>query len=142
VCSTASASNEPRLESRPTWSSGDPLALLCAGAARLEGLLAERRGDAKTADERLAAATRQLREIGTPFVLGQVLLEHAELLLAADGEDEATPLLNEATQIFSALRATPVARTRASAAHPNRGMTATNTVGWLERVDAQFRMVA
>ncbi len=81
--------------------------LLRAGAARLAGLLAQRRGDLDTADERLAAATRELRAIEAPFVLGQVLVEHAEVLYAAGREDEAAPLKVEAIPIFERLRATP-----------------------------------
>ena len=81
--------------------------LLRAGAARLRGLLAQRRGDLKVADERLAAATRELREIEAPFVLAQVLLEHAELLSTAGREEEAAPRLAEATSIFERLRAGP-----------------------------------
>ncbi len=81
--------------------------LLLAGAARFAGLLAARNGDTKTAHERLAAATRELREIEAPFVLAQVLLEHAELLHADGRDDDAVPLLVEATEIFTRLRATP-----------------------------------
>jgi class 3 adenylate cyclase/predicted ATPase len=90
--------------------------LLRAGAARLRGLLAQNQGDLKLADERLAAAIRELREIEAPFVLGQVLLEHAELLSTAGREDEAAPRLAEATSIFERLRAEPwLARARALA---------------------------
>jgi hypothetical protein len=81
--------------------------LLHAGAARFAGLLAQRRGDLDTADERLAAATRELRAIEAPFVLGQLLVEHAEVLYAAGQEDEAVPLKSEAIGIFERLRATP-----------------------------------
>jgi class 3 adenylate cyclase/tetratricopeptide (TPR) repeat protein len=81
--------------------------LLLAGAARFAGLLAGRHGDAQAADERMAAARRELRGIDAPFVLGQVLVEHAELLLNWGREDEAAPLLSEAAEIFAALRATP-----------------------------------
>ncbi len=81
--------------------------LLRAGAARLAGLLAQRRGDLDGADERLAAAARELRAIEAPFVLGQVLVEHAEVLYAAGHEDEAAPLKSEAIGILERLRATP-----------------------------------
>lgn len=81
--------------------------LLRAGAERFAGLLAKRQDDTKTAEEHLEAATRALRAIDAPFVLAQVLLENAELL-HADGRDEAAaPLLSEATEIFTRLRATP-----------------------------------
>jgi class 3 adenylate cyclase/tetratricopeptide (TPR) repeat protein len=81
--------------------------LLLAGAARFEGLLAVRRGDIRKADERLLAATRELREIEAPFVLAQVLLDHAELLQGVGREDEAAPLLAEARAIFERLGAQP-----------------------------------
>ena len=81
--------------------------LLRAGAARFAGLLAARHGDIKAAGERLEQATGELREIEAPFVLAQVLLERAELLHAEARDVEATPLLAEATEIFSRLRATP-----------------------------------
>jgi class 3 adenylate cyclase/tetratricopeptide (TPR) repeat protein len=81
--------------------------LLRAGAARFEGLLAQRRGDLRRADERLTAATRELRAIEAPFVLGQVLLDHAEVLYAAARNDDAARLTAEAVTIFERLRATP-----------------------------------
>ncbi|HEX8976809.1 MAG TPA: adenylate/guanylate cyclase domain-containing protein [Solirubrobacteraceae bacterium] len=81
--------------------------LLRAGALRFAGLLAERQNDPGTAAEHLEEATRALRAINAPFVLAQVLLEHAELL-HTDGRDEAAaPLLAEATEIFTRLSATP-----------------------------------
>ena len=40
-------------------------------------------------------------------MLAQVLLEHADLLHAEGRDDEAAPLLAEATEIFTRLRATP-----------------------------------
>jgi class 3 adenylate cyclase/tetratricopeptide (TPR) repeat protein len=81
--------------------------LLRAGAARFAGLLAARRGDRDAADERLSAAERELRAIESPFVLGQVLLEHAELLRAGGRAQDAAPALAEAMEIFTVLRATP-----------------------------------
>jgi class 3 adenylate cyclase/tetratricopeptide (TPR) repeat protein len=81
--------------------------LLRAGAARFTGLLAARHGDTKQADEQLAAAIRELRQIDASFVLAQVLLEHAELMHADGRDDEAGPLLAEATTILTRLGATP-----------------------------------
>ena len=81
--------------------------LLRAGAARFAGLLAARHGDGATADERLGEAIRELRAIDAPFVLAQVLCEHAELLHADGRGDEAASLLAEAIEIFARLRATP-----------------------------------
>ena len=88
--------------------------LLRSTSARFEGLLASRRGDMKTADERLAAAVRELQEIEAPFNVAQILLDHAELLSGARREDEAAPLLAQARAIFERLGARP----------------------WLERADA------
>ncbi len=68
----------------------------------------------KTADERLAAAVRELKEIEAPFNVAQILLDHAELLSGARREDEAAPLLAQARAIFERLGARP----------------------WLERADA------
>jgi class 3 adenylate cyclase/predicted ATPase len=81
--------------------------LLRSGAARLSGLLAWRRGDARSADERFAAATRELGEIEAPYNLAQIQLEHAEVLSASGREDEATPLVAEARATFERLRAAP-----------------------------------
>ena len=81
--------------------------LLRAGAARLAGSLAVRRGNARLAHERFAGAERELREIDAPFALAQVLLEHAELLHAEGREGEAAVKLTEATAIFERLRAAP-----------------------------------
>ena len=74
--------------------------LLRVGMARFDGLLAARRGDMRRAEDQLSGAIRELRSIETPFVLAQVLLEHAELVGDA-GEAE------EARRIFERLRATP-----------------------------------
>lgn len=81
--------------------------LMRAGAARFAGLLAQRRGNTATADERLFAAARELREIEGPYVLGQLLVERAELLASARRDDAAAPLVAEAIAIFERLRATP-----------------------------------
>ena len=81
--------------------------LLRAGAARFEGLLAQRHGDLDKADERLAAAARELRAIDAPFALGQLLLDHAEVLYAAGRNEDAARLTAEAVTIFERLRATP-----------------------------------
>jgi class 3 adenylate cyclase/predicted ATPase len=81
--------------------------LLRAGAARLAALRAARRGDTETADEQLADATRELRAIDAPFMLAQVLLDHAELMHAAERDADLAPLVDEATEIFTRLKATP-----------------------------------
>ena len=81
--------------------------LLRASAARLSGLLAHRRGDLRTAEERLGAAERDLREIGAAFFLAQVLVQRADVLRAGDRDDEATAPLAEATAIFERIGAAP-----------------------------------
>ena len=91
--------------------------LLRASAARFSGLLAQRRGDPRAAEERLVTAERELREIGAAFFLAQVLVEQAELLRCADRDDDAAPLLAEATATFERLGAAPwLQRARADAA--------------------------
>ncbi|MGH2869315.1 MAG: ATP-binding protein, partial [Solirubrobacteraceae bacterium] len=91
--------------------------LLRASAARFAGLLAQRRGDLRTAEEAMITAERHLREIGAAFFLAQVLVEQAELLRCADRDDEAAPLLAEATTTFERLGAAPwLQRARTDAA--------------------------
>jgi class 3 adenylate cyclase/predicted ATPase len=112
------ATVEQLIELVPTIPPATRSPLLRAGAARLAGLLAARRGDAATADERLLAAARELREIEAPFVLGQMLVERAEVLAGAGRPDEAAPLAAEAIAIFERLRAVPWLE-RARAASPS-----------------------
>jgi class 3 adenylate cyclase/tetratricopeptide (TPR) repeat protein len=81
--------------------------LLRAAAARFAGLLAARRGEPHLAEERLGAAAGELREVGAQFLLAQVLLEHAEVLVGAQREAEAAAPLTEASAIFERLDATP-----------------------------------
>jgi tetratricopeptide (TPR) repeat protein len=81
--------------------------LMRAGAARFAGLLAARRGDFRAAEERLIAATRELRQVESPFNLAQVLLDHADLLRHHGRDEDAAPLLAEARTIFEQLRARP-----------------------------------
>jgi class 3 adenylate cyclase/tetratricopeptide (TPR) repeat protein len=81
--------------------------LMVASAARFAGLLAQRRDDPETAERYLTDAQRELRGIEAPFILAQVLLEHAELRHAGARPDEADELLAEATEIFTRLRARP-----------------------------------
>ena len=53
------------------------------------------------------AAERLFAEVGLPFWLAVVRLEHGELLAAQDRPDEAAPLLAEARETFERLQATP-----------------------------------
>src|SRR4051812_28253650 len=78
-----------------------------AQADRFAGLLAARRGNSTASTKRLRGAAGVFRELGYPFELGQVLLEHGETLLDADRGDEAESLLTEAGATFAGLRAEP-----------------------------------
>jgi tetratricopeptide (TPR) repeat protein len=78
-----------------------------AHADRFAGLLAARRGSSAASAKRLRGAASVFRELGYPFELGQVLLEHGETLLDADRGDEAELLLTEARATFTELRAEP-----------------------------------
>jgi class 3 adenylate cyclase/tetratricopeptide (TPR) repeat protein len=53
------------------------------------------------------AAEDAMRSIAAPFPLAQILVEHAEALVAAGRANEAGPLRDEARAIFERLRATP-----------------------------------
>ena len=53
------------------------------------------------------AATTRLRQIGAPFYLGRVLLDHAEWLDRTGDVAAAMPLAAEATELFTSLGATP-----------------------------------
>ena len=70
--------------------------------------------DSAEAERGLREAAALFREIGMPFYLAVVQLEHAELLAASGRAEECEPLQAEARETFERLRATP----------------------WLERVDA------
>jgi class 3 adenylate cyclase/tetratricopeptide (TPR) repeat protein len=70
--------------------------------------------DPASAERGFGTAAAVFREIGMPFCLAVVQLEHAELLAASDRAEECGPLLAEARETFEHLRATP----------------------WLERLDA------
>ena len=70
--------------------------------------------DLAAAERQFSEATALFREIGMPFYLAVVQLEHAELLVSSGRSDECGPLLTEAHETFERLRASP----------------------WLERLDA------
>ncbi len=79
--------------------------VLRASAAQFEGLLAWRHGDVRVAEERLATATREFKGAGARFNLAQTLLERAELLTEDGRDEEAEPLLAEASRTFEQLGA-------------------------------------
>ena len=70
--------------------------------------------DPADAERGFGEAVALFREIGMPFYLAVVNLEHAELLTSSGRAEDCGPLLAEAREIFASLRATP----------------------WLERADA------
>ena len=85
-----------------------------AQEARLAARLAAGRGDIPRVEPGFQRAGILLREIGMPFWLGAVLLEHGEWLVSQGRPGDAEPLLAEAHEIFDRLEARP----------------------WLERLDA------
>src|SRR5215211_8897663 len=76
-------------------------------ADRFAGLLAARRADGSTMTTRLRRAAETFRQLGYPFELAQVLLEHGETLLDGDDGHAAERLLSEAGATFGELRADP-----------------------------------
>jgi hypothetical protein len=80
---------------------------LDAQARRLRARLAAGRGQPDRVEPGFKAAAGLLRELGMPFWLGVVLVEHGEWLTAQDREDDAAPLLEEAGAIFERLGARP-----------------------------------
>jgi len=90
--------------------SGSPAEItpyLRAQRARFAGVLAARNGDGSAAERSLKRAAGAFRELGNPFPLGQALLVHAEILHDVGDPTRARPLLEEAQDIFSRLKATP-----------------------------------
>jgi class 3 adenylate cyclase/tetratricopeptide (TPR) repeat protein len=86
---------------------GERPPLLDAQASRFRAHLAAGRGQHDRVEAGFKAAAGLLRELGMPFWLGVILLEHAEWLAAQDRPDEATRLLEEAAAIFERLGARP-----------------------------------
>ena len=80
---------------------------LRAHCARFRAHLADRNGDAENAHRLFKGAAGLYREIGTPFYVAVVQLEHAEWLTGQGRSDDAEPLLAEAREIFERLEARP-----------------------------------
>jgi len=78
-----------------------------AHADRFDALLAARRGDLDHADRLLTRAAALLASVVRPFERAKVLLDHGELLAGSLRASEAAPLLREAADVFSGLRAGP-----------------------------------
>jgi hypothetical protein len=81
--------------------------LLHAEHARFTARLAELEGRPDAAEAGFKSAAGTLREIGTPFHLAVVLLEHGEFLISNDRSSEGEPFLSEAKDIFGGLKARP-----------------------------------
>ena len=86
---------------------GERPPLLDAQASRFRAHLAAGRGQHDRVEAGFKAAAGLLRELGMPFWLGVILLEHAEWLAAQGRPDEATRLLEETAAIFERLGARP-----------------------------------
>jgi class 3 adenylate cyclase/predicted ATPase len=78
--------------------------LLAASADRFRARLA---GDDAGADGLFAAAEGRFREVGLPFHLAVVLVEHSEWLFAQGRSVDAEPLVEEAGETVARLGATP-----------------------------------
>jgi class 3 adenylate cyclase/predicted ATPase len=85
--------------------------IVAAQIARLRGQLET---DPERANDAFKVAAASFDEYGLPFLLACTQLEHAEWLVSAGREDEATRLVADGRETFERLRATP----------------------WLERADA------
>jgi class 3 adenylate cyclase/tetratricopeptide (TPR) repeat protein len=80
---------------------------LHAQAMRFRARLADTRGDAAAVQPAFLEAEATFSQLGMPFPLAVVRLEHAEWLVANGRSSEATPMLSEARQVFERLRARP-----------------------------------
>jgi hypothetical protein len=73
---------------------------------RLRALVASARGDdAERVEADLDRATDAFREFGVPFYLARTLLERGHLLAGRGDDAAAAPLLAEAEELFTGLRA-------------------------------------
>ena len=75
--------------------------------ARFRARLDAQHGRVEGIDESFHSAGAVFREFGFAFYLAVTELEHAEWLTAQGRSDEAQPLLDEASQAFEQLQATP-----------------------------------
>ena len=80
---------------------------LRAHSARFRAHLADREGEAAEVHRLFRGAAGLYREIGAPFYLAVVQLEHGEWLTALGRAKEAEPLLSEAREVFERLEAAP-----------------------------------
>jgi hypothetical protein len=78
-----------------------------AHAARFGARLAWVTGERERVEMGFKNAAGMFREIGLPFEMAMVLLEHGEWLVQQGRADEAAPLLGESRKIFEGLEASP-----------------------------------
>jgi tetratricopeptide (TPR) repeat protein len=78
-----------------------------AHVMRFRARLVDRRGDAADVGALFKGAAGLFREIAVPFYMAVTLLEHGEWLVRAGRSDEASPLFDEAREVFERLRAKP-----------------------------------
>ena len=74
---------------------------------RFRARLADARGETTDVESLFKGAAGLFREIAVPFYMAVTLLEHGEWLAQAGRSDEASPLLDEAREVFERLRAKP-----------------------------------
>jgi predicted ATPase/class 3 adenylate cyclase len=86
---------------------GERPPLVEAQAARFQARLADARGDQPAVETSFLRAEDMFRELGLPFRLAVVQLEHAEWMTAHQRGDEARPLLADARATFERLEARP-----------------------------------
>src|SRR5207244_2031007 len=86
---------------------GERPPLLTAQASRFRARLAMVGAATEDVVAGFKTAGGMFRELDTPFWLAVTLLEHGEWLASQDRNDEATPLLGEAREIFERLEARP-----------------------------------
>jgi class 3 adenylate cyclase/tetratricopeptide (TPR) repeat protein len=86
---------------------GERSRYLYAVAVRFRARLADAKGDAAAVEPAFTDAEASFSELGMPFWLAVVRLEHAEWLVANGRHAEANPMLSEAMHVFDRLRARP-----------------------------------
>jgi tetratricopeptide (TPR) repeat protein len=80
---------------------------LQAHSMRFRARLADRRGNPAAVSALFKGAAGLFREIAFPFYMAVTLLEHGEWLVRAGRADEASPLLEEAREVFERLQGKP-----------------------------------
>jgi hypothetical protein len=86
---------------------GEAGPVIRAFVARFRARLSAARGKDEQVEQKFKDASGLFRELGFRFWLAVTLLEYGEWLTGQDRVDEATPLLDEAREIFERLKARP-----------------------------------